>query len=361
MKFHKFLFQEIFGKEEIIEDMKSTPTPAFYMKPDDEIIENQDFEYQIVEPEKMRRAVNGKADSVILLFHGLNERSWDKYYPWAKYIAEKTHKPVLLFPIAFHINRSPLEWATPRSMQPFLAGEDRENLKNNHLTFLNYALSKRIMADPYRFYLSGRESVYNVCQIMNQIRKGRHPMIDTNAKIDIFAYSIGALLAQVLLFANPENYFSNSKLFMFCGGSVFNEMNGDSRMIMDKPSFDLMLKYYTENFIYFKNEKRLKGDLIEHAFICHIDKSLNRTQREYFYNENAYRIQALSLKKDTVIPTNGIKSALGIEQLRCLEELDFPFNYSHEIPFPEAGPKVNAEERSFWFDRVFSKASEFLS
>ncbi len=48
MKFHKFLFQEIFGKEEIVEDMKRTASPAFYMKPDDEIKENQDFEYQIV-------------------------------------------------------------------------------------------------------------------------------------------------------------------------------------------------------------------------------------------------------------------------------------------------------------------------
>jgi len=361
MKFHKFTFQEILGKEEIIDDMKRTITPAFYKRPDDQILENQDFDYQIVEPDNMRRAANGKADSVIILFHGLNERSWDKYYPWASYIAEKTRKPVLLFPIAFHINRAPIEWSAPREMQSHISGEDREVVKRTHLTFLNYALSKRIIADPYRFYLAGRESVFNVCQIMNQIKKGRHPMIDMRATIDIFAYSIGALLAQVLLFANPEYYFTNSKLFMFCGGSVFNEMNGDSKMIMDGESFSLMLKYYTENFIYFKNEKRLKGDSIEHAFICHIDRALNRTQREYFYNENAYRIQALSLKQDTVIPTNGIKSALGTDQLRCLEELDFPFNYSHEIPFPEAGSKVNAEDRRYWFDRVFSKASAFLS
>jgi hypothetical protein len=349
------------GKDEIILDMKRTITPSFYNRPDAEILENQDFEYQIVEPENMRRAYNGKADSVIILFHGLNERSWDKYYPWASYIAEKTRKPVLLFPIAFHINRAPLEWSVPRTMQPFVAGEDRDVVKKTHLTFLNYALSKRIIADPYRFYLAGRESVNNVCQIMNQIRKGRHPMIDTHAKVDIFAYSIGALLAQVLLFANPELYFTNSRLFMFCGGSVFNEMNGDSKMIMDGESFSIMLKYYTENFIFFKNEKRLKGDAIEHAFVCHIDHTLNREQREYFYNENSDRIKILSLKKDTVIPTNGIKSALGMGQLHCLEELDFPFEYSHEIPFPEPNARVDAKDRSYWFERVFSKASAFLS
>lgn len=362
MKSHKFLFREILGREEISEDMKRTVTPSFYCKPDHEIEENRVFDYKIIEPElnPMRRALNGKADSFILLFHGLNERNWDKYYPWAEYIAEKTRKPVLLFPIAFHINRAPDEWSAPRVMQPFISLENRDYIKNDHLTFLNYALSKRIQADPYRFYLAGRESVYNVCQLMNQIQKGRHPMIDARASVDIFAYSIGAMLAQVLLFANPGYYFTDSKLFMFCGGSVFNEMNGDSRMIMDGESFRTMIKYYTENFIYFKDEKRLKGDQLEHAFICHIDKSLYRSQREYFYNENAKRIRVLSLKKDTVIPTSGIKSALGAEQLQCLEELDFPFNYSHEVPFPEVGPKVSATERRYWFERVFSEASDFL-
>jgi hypothetical protein len=69
---------------------------------------------------------------------------------------------------------------------------------------------------------------------------------------------------------------------MFCGGSVFNEMNGDSRMIMDKSSFEVMLKYYTENFIYFKDEKRLKGDSIEHAFNMSYRQVPEQDQRVVF-------------------------------------------------------------------------------
>ena len=359
MRLHKFAFRETKGKSEILCDMKSTVTPSFFSKSDDKITENRNFEYQIVEPAKMRCTRQGKADSLILLFHGLNERSWEKYYPWANYISDFTGKPVLMFPAAFHINRAPVQWSQPRIMQQFVSGEKGYEDKERHLTFMNYALSKRIEADPYRFYLAGRESINNVCQILEDIRKGKHPMIDENASVNIFAYSIGALLAQVLLFANPGNYFTTSRLFMFCGGSVFNQMNGDSRMIMDRNSFREMVRYYTNNFIYFKDEKRLKGDLLEHAFICHIDQSLYREQREYFYRESSPRIRAIALKNDKVIPTTGIMAALGEEHEKCLEELDFPFRYSHEAPFGVGEQPVRMQE-DVWFRRVFTKASEFL-
>ncbi|MFA6334374.1 MAG: DUF6051 family protein [Bacteroidales bacterium] len=361
MKLHKFTFEEVLGRGEIISDMKKLITPSFFKKSDDNIAENLSFEYPIVEPENSRILIQGKHTSVILLFHGLNERSWDKYYSWAEFIANNTGKPVLLFPIAFHINRSPKEWSNPRAMQPYVVNELAHAPKPFHLTFLNFALSVRIKADPYRFYLAGRETVNNVCQLIGQIKKGDHPFIDKTASIDIFAYSIGALLSQVMLFANPNNYFTNSRLFMFCGGSLFNQMNGDSKMIMDRDSFGTLLDYYKNRFIFYKHESRLKGDLLELAFVSHIDYSLNREYRESFYEEYSPRIRAISLKKDKVIPTNGIKSALGIEHYNCLEELDFPFEYSHEIPFPADGPKVEPKERIYWFEKVFSKASDFLS
>ncbi|MEN6619893.1 MAG: DUF6051 family protein [Rikenellaceae bacterium] len=361
MKLHKFTFEEVLGKGDIISDMKKCKTPSFLNRSDDEISENQKFEYMIVEPEIMRKEANGKASSVIMMFHGLNERSWDKYYSWAEYMANNTKKPVLLFPIAFHINRAPAEWSNPRTMQPYVINEMKGAPQPAHLTFLNYALSFRIKADPFRFYLAGRETVNNVCQLISQIKKEEHPMIDRSASVDIFAYSIGALLSQVMLFANPNNYFTRSKLFMFCGGSLFDQMNGESKMIMDRESFNSLLDYYRNRFAFYKDEKRLKGDLLEMGFVSHIDYALNREEREYFYWENAFRIKAISLKKDRVIPTNGIKSAFGIEHYNCLEELDFPFDYSHEIPFPAEGPKVDSNERKYWFEKVFSKASAFLS
>ena len=63
--------------------------------------------------------------------HGLNERNWSKYLTWAEYLSSKTGKIVILFPIAFHINRSPVGWSNPRYLQSIFTkrkneiGEDR--------------------------------------------------------------------------------------------------------------------------------------------------------------------------------------------------------------------------------------------
>ncbi len=361
MKLRNFTFEETLGKGEIIKDMRKCITPSFFNTTDDKISENLSFEYPIVEPENSQRLIQGKYNSVILLFHGLNERNWDKYYSWAEYIANHTGKPVLMFPIAFHMNRSPKEWSNPRAMQPFVINELSHTPQPFHLTFLNFALSLRIKADPFRFYLAGRETINNVCQLMGQIRRGDHPLIDSAASVDIFAYSIGALMSQVMLLANPQNYFTKSRLFMFCGGSLFNQMNGESKMIMDRDSFRALLDYYRNRFIFYKYENRLKGDLLELAFVSHIDYSVNREYREDFYEEFGPRIKVISLKGDKVIPTSGIKSALGKEHLNCLEELDFPFEYSHEIPFPADGPKVDPKIKRYWFEKVFAKASDFLN
>lgn len=360
MKLHNFTFEEILGKREILNDMKKCVTPSFFNKTDDNIAENLTFDYPVVEPENTTRLLQGKYNSVILLFHGLNERNWDKYYSWAEYIANHTGKPVLLFPIAFHMNRSPKDWSNPRAMQPYVINEMSHDPQSFHLTFLNFALSLRIKADPYRFYLAGRETINNVCQLVEQIKRGEHPLIDSTASLDIFAYSIGALLSQVMFLANPNNYFTKSKLFMFCGGSIFDQMNGDSKMIMDRSSFMSLVDYYRNRFLFYKFENRLKGDLLELAFLSHIDYSINREYREGFYEACSSRIKVISLKKDRVVPTNGIKSALGKEYSNCLEELDFPFEYSHEMPFPPEGLRVDPKVRSYWFEKVFSKASEFL-
>ena len=45
-------------------------------------------------------------------------------------------------------------------------------------------------------------------------------------------------LAEIILMGNPDKLFSQSKLFMFCGGSVFSNMNGSSKLIMDSQAFD---------------------------------------------------------------------------------------------------------------------------
>jgi hypothetical protein len=68
---------------------------------DSHVSENRKFHYPLFHcPER------GRARELLLLFHGLNEKDWHKYLPWAHQLALTTGKAVLLFPIAFHMNRA---------------------------------------------------------------------------------------------------------------------------------------------------------------------------------------------------------------------------------------------------------------
>ena len=82
--------------------------------------------------------------------------------------------------------------------------------------------------------------------------------------------------------------------------------------------------------------------------------------RENFFYNAQKKVKIISLKKDSVIPTIGIKYALGRDAAnRCLTELDFSYQYSHENPFP-MGKDIEGDV-NMAFREVFRTASEFLS
>jgi len=81
--------------------------------------------------------------------------------------------------------------------------------------------------------------------------------------------------------------------------------------------------------------------------------------RESFFQRASERIRAISLKHDVVIPTLGIAKALGKVSAKILEEVDFPFPYSHQIPFP-VQDKVRPDIVDQAFNQTFSKVAAFL-
>mgnify|MGYP006295756877 FL=1 len=83
----------------------------YHLTSDDQIRENRQFVYPVLVGNQKRQP--GKA---IILLHGLNERNWDKYLPWAYALFKRTGQPVILFPISFHVNRCPDAWKNPRLM-----------------------------------------------------------------------------------------------------------------------------------------------------------------------------------------------------------------------------------------------------
>jgi len=105
-----FRFTQTIGASEINEFQKELTGTDFCPVTDNHIQENKTFTYTVFAPSGKE-----KRDKAIILLHGLNERTWEKYLTWAEYLAQNTGKPVILFPIAFHMNRTPSRWCNQRN------------------------------------------------------------------------------------------------------------------------------------------------------------------------------------------------------------------------------------------------------
>jgi len=332
----------------------------FSNKSDSLIAENNSFYYPVFTPP------NRESTKVILLLHGLNERSWIKYLAWAYYLAQNTDSYIILFPISFHINRSPSSWKDPRAMIHFMKERNSSLGDINMSSFANIALSNRLTEDPMRFFKSGYQTCSDIVKLLSGIRNGEHEIIPQTTSFNIFAYSIGAFLAQIIVMGNPEKLFSHSRLFMFCGGSVFSNMQGSSKLIMDSLAFERVYRYYLYDF-----EKTLTGksplvdfmrtSQIGMAFRSMIDIDRLKTFRESILNRLRDQIHSISLIKDSIIPSKGIVSTLGNLNKKDIVDLwDFPYTYTHENPFPVFDTPLS-KKVDYWFEKVFTEAAMFLA
>ena len=344
-----------------IEFRSDSALNGFVNKNDTHIKENISFSYPIFSP------VDKNSDKVILLLHGLNERSWVKYLVWAFFLAESTGSYVILFPISFHINRSPELWRDPRAMSDFMQSRNSHLGKIDMSSFANIALSNRLTEDPMRFFYSGYQTMKDIVTLVNSIRIGRHPVIPCTSNFNIFAYSIGAFLAEIILLGNPENLLTKSRLFIFSGGSVFSNMRDTSKLIMDNQAFERIYNFYLNDF-----EKSLKGQspLVDFmmsnqvglAFRSMIDFGRLKTFRESVLKRLKGQIHSVTLKKDTIIPAAGVVKTLSSWNSKLqdsVEVWDFPYAYSHENPFPIFNSSLS-QEVDRCFDRLFLQAKAFL-
>ncbi|HVN59152.1 MAG TPA: DUF6051 family protein [Bacteroidales bacterium] len=341
---------------------KSDSVPDSIFSGDDRLIsENRSFSYPVFIPPC--RA----SKKSILLLHGLNERSWVKYLAWAYFLCEVTGSYVVMFPISFHINRSPVAWRDPRAMMGSLNARKKLGGEISKASFANVALSNRLTDDPRRFIKSGYQTVEDIICLISAIRSGKHPVVPASVNTDIFAYSIGAFLAEILMISDPGGLFSGSKLFMFCGGSVFSNMNGESKLIMDKLAFEKVYSYYMDIF---EKDIRERGSILNLlasgkvglAFRSMIDYRRLRRSRETEFRRFGDRICTIAMMKDTVIPPAGIIETVSAGMKapsKNIELWDFSFGYTHENPFPIlTGPPADEVDRCF--GRLILKAGRFL-
>jgi hypothetical protein len=330
---------------------------------DSKVHENRYFDYIIFKP-----AHPAKARGIIMMFHGLNEKNWDKYLVWARQLMQRTGKAVVLFPIAFHMNRSPEMWSHTRLMN------DLKNVREGLFpavvasSFANVAISTRLHILPQRFFWSGMLTFCDVVQFINHIRAGQHTLIHSDATIDFFAYSIGAFLTQVLFMDNPQGLLDKSRLFIFCGGPVFNRMSPVRKTILDSEANIALYSFFLEHLdSYLKTDRRLAHYFSSaHSeglvFRSMIDYNKLIEFREEKLNQISSRLMAVALKKDTVVPYYEVLNTLrGTERSIPIEVkvIDFPFSYSHENPFPLTGNCRSAVNEAV--DQVFGMAAEFLA
>lgn len=318
--------------------------------------ENDNFNYHIFSPEN-------QSGGAIILLHGLNERNWSKYIPWAVSLATMTERPVILFPIAYHMERSPRSWTDRHTMMPLLERRIKDEPGTRQASFINVALSTRMTLSPQRFLMSGYQTVNDLAALIGSVNSGNHPYILKRGTTDIFAYSIGAMITQALILSEGSLLPDDSRIFLFSGGSTLQMMNGISKFIMDSKAFDRLIKFYIDEIV---EDEGLSGTPVKRL----IDEtpvgsaffrmsSPGRLKRE---NNSPFarlegRLKAVSFSSDTVIPSQAVSDALSGTEV---EIVDPGYPCTHEKPFPLFDNEY-AKEVDRVYDRVFEEAAVFFS
>ena len=330
---------------------------------DSKVYQNRFFKYSIFQPKSQ-----GKSKGIILLFHGLNEKNWDKYLPWAKKLMDDTGKTIVLFPIAFHMNRAPKDWSDFRMMNDLKYVREGLFPAIVGSSFANVAMSTRLHILPQRFFWSGVQTFYDILQLIRQIRSNKHPLIEHDASVDFFAYSIGAFLTQILLMNNASGMFSDSRLFMFCGGAVFNRMTPVRKSILDSEANIALYSFFLEHFDnYLKTDERLAHYFSEKhseglVFKSMLDYNKMMAFREEKFTAMHKRLAAVTLRNDSVIPPYEVLNTLrGADREIPVDVkiLSPSHNYSHDNPFPLKDKNQTEVNKSF--NEIFDMASSFLA
>ncbi len=301
--------------------------------PTDHLInQNLEFRYPLVRdhaaagaPRKHRRG--------IILFHGLNERSFSKYIPWAYHLWAALRAPVILFPLSFHINRVNPRWmfGQQQNYEQRLAIAGNENVHR-----FNAVMSDRLGAHPDRFFWGAIQSYWDVVDLVRTVRAGTHPHFTEDAVFDLFGFSAGGFVSLALMLENTEGLFDESRAVLFSTCAAVRDMSLSSPLIVDQHAEIALMQLYAKSPQKFSTTRQLHW-LHEHSE----GKWLNgfcglrpdRSLLDGRLKEIAPRLFGIANSNDQVIPAGGMYNALqGIRRdipVR-IEELELGI---HENPF----------------------------
>lgn len=279
-------------------------------------IENFSFPVEVLHPE-------ATAKRVVILLHGLNERFWDSYRPWADQLSRQLDAAVILFPIAYHMQRCPDSFVDFRRYARLLeATRDqlygRGDRRARSLSCMNYVLSSRIRELPQRSLFAGIQTITDIEQLVTMLRYGGIQGLESNATLSVFAYSIGATIAQVL-FAKDERreakrrLFSESRLFCLCGGGPLLTADPVHKAILDASSFAALGTFFEALA---SEDPHLRSSwwyepLDELGqiglFAALLSLSHLEDERAALYDLLSSRMMVAGLKEDTVFPCSSLQ------------------------------------------------------
>jgi hypothetical protein len=321
---------------------------------DRSVAENKRVRCPIVRPAGAR---SGEVlDRACVLLHGLNERGWDKYVSWAQAIADRSRCAVFLFPIAFHMERSPASWANFGIMR----GVSKDRIARypglRQSSMANAAISERLDEDPARFYLSGLMAARDLGDLLAALRTGELPGIASDATLGFFGYSIGAFLLQCLTLADAS-FASAGKRFLFCGGPFLCRMTPVSKYIVDSRAHERILDFWVNNL---ETELRRDAELAAlvdtpdgRAYCAMVDPRHPQMHRLSAFSDGATRVA--SLKGDDVMPQAAIVDFFeGTGVVPTF--FDLPPLCTHIAPFNPLGGDAVHEA----FEELFDEAAAHL-
>ncbi len=340
---------------------------------------NREFSYYIMRPAGYCNGNDGASDSIrdsngrgsskntsrgaIILLHGLNERSWGKYIQWGTRLAAGTGRPVILFPLAWHMNRSPRSWVDRHLMMPLVTARTALVPDARPSTFVNVALSIRMSLSPQLFMLSGYQSAADLTRLIAMLRQGSIPGIGAGGAPDIFAYSIGALMTQVMMLSDPSPLPDESRVMLFCGGCAFSLMQGTSKLIMDSRAFEILNRFYLGwpdggTGRGGKELTRLMKETPEgEAFYAMTSLKRLKELRNSPFSHYGERLKVITFAGDRVIPPEAVRETLSGCDIATWEP---GYQATHEMPFPNlTGERAEAVDRSF--GKLFDTADRFFS
>lgn len=300
---------------------------------DSKIEENIIFSYPVFREKTIERGEIIRRDQAIILLHGLNERSFTKYIPWAYQLWEKLSIPVILFPLAFHINRISPDWARQQGK----IYDRRLQISDNEMaTRYNAVISDRLEMHPARFFWGTVQSYYDLIDLVMTIRSGSHPHFAENARIDFLGYSAGGYLSLLLLLENKNELFSNSRAVIFGSGVPMRDLNLLSPLILDSSAEDILIDSYLRNIKKFANE-RMNHWFEEHGigrwFRAFSGLRTDTEMIEKRMNQIAPRILGICNTNDQVMPLGAVLNTLcGVRRNNSASIIELDLGI-HESPF----------------------------